>query len=215
MEAWPNVAAESCCLRVLFVPVWSSRQDARLLLARRRFEACRRSSHAPVVETGDDTGPSTRKLRVRAPPGVLIHLVVGELGHPAGFGRRRSQVRLLPTRLRGRGAAVLASLMSSRSWVRIPPARSSRGRSSGAERSLVRRSAAGSNPVVPVHGGRGVTAAPEVVNLEVPVRARSASLSTHADAEHAVSSAACNADAFRLWWFDSTRPHLPPQATGT
>ena len=169
----------------------------------------------PRGRTGDDAGPSTRKLRVRAPPGVLIHLVVGELGHPAGFGRRRSQVRLLPTRLRGRGAAVLASLMSSRSWVRIPPARSSRGRSSGAERSLVRRSAAGSNPVVPVHGGRGVTAAPEVVNLEVPVRARSASLSTHADAEHAVSSAACNADAFRLWWFDSTRPHLPPQATGT
>jgi hypothetical protein len=32
--------------------------------------------------------------------------------------------------LRGRGAVVLASLMSSRPWVRIPPARLSRGRSS-------------------------------------------------------------------------------------
>ena len=43
---------------------------------------------------------------------------MGEPGHPAGFGCRRSQVRLLPARLvhpRGGGAAVLASLMSSRS----------------------------------------------------------------------------------------------------
>ena len=47
------------------------------------------------------------------------------VGHPAGFGNRRSQVRLLPARpcpKRGRGVGVLASLMSSRPWVRIPPA---------------------------------------------------------------------------------------------
>jgi hypothetical protein len=51
------------------------------------------------------------------------------VGHPAGVGQRRSQVRLLPARpciaQRGRGAAVPASLMSSRTWVRIPPAQSS------------------------------------------------------------------------------------------
>ena len=50
------------------------------------------------------------------------HLPVGERGHPAGFGSRRPLVRLQPGRLRGRGVAVLASLMSSRPWVRIPPA---------------------------------------------------------------------------------------------
>ncbi len=60
---------ESCRLRV---PVWLSREDARLLLARRRFESCRRSFLAPVVEHGDDAGLSTRKLRVRIPPGVLV-----------------------------------------------------------------------------------------------------------------------------------------------
>jgi hypothetical protein len=39
----------------------------------------------------------------------------------------------------------------------IPPSNSFRGRSSdGQERSLVRREAAGSNPVVPARGGRGV-----------------------------------------------------------
>ena len=63
--------------------------------------------------------------------GRRLHLAVGKLGHPAGFGNRRSLVRLQPARSvsarterakRGRGAAVPASLMSSRSWVRIPPA---------------------------------------------------------------------------------------------
>ena len=45
----------------------------------------------PWSKLGDDAGLSTRKLRVRVPPGVLIeliHLVVGERRHPAGFGRR-------------------------------------------------------------------------------------------------------------------------------
>jgi hypothetical protein len=48
--------------------------------------------------------------------GYWKRLAVGERGHPAGFGRRRPQVRLLPARytLRGGGAAFLASLMSSR-----------------------------------------------------------------------------------------------------
>src|SRR5262249_47400488 len=41
-------------------------------------------------------------------------------------------------------------LMSSKSWVRIPPAQSVRGRSSEGERSLVRRDVAGSIPAVPV-----------------------------------------------------------------
>ena len=66
--------------------------------------------------------------------GRRLHLAVGKLGHPAGFGNRRPLVRLQPARSvtaragrakRGRGAAVPASLMSSRSWVRIPPAPSS------------------------------------------------------------------------------------------
>jgi hypothetical protein len=35
--------------------------------------------NAPVVETGDDAGPSTRKLRVRVPPGVLNIDDVGAL----------------------------------------------------------------------------------------------------------------------------------------
>ena len=54
----------------------------------------------PRGRNGDDAGPSTRKLRVRVPPGVLIERSSGcrGVGHPAGFGRRRSQVRLLPAR---------------------------------------------------------------------------------------------------------------------
>src|SRR5215210_9112514 len=67
---------------------------------------------SPRGRNGDDAGPSTRKLRVRVPPGVLVERSSGcrGVGHPTGFGRRRSQVRLLPARLRGRGEAVLASL---------------------------------------------------------------------------------------------------------
>ena len=44
-------------------------------------------------------------------------------GHPAGFGSRKRWFDSSQADLRGRGAAVLASLMSSRPWVRIPPAR--------------------------------------------------------------------------------------------
>ena len=60
---------ESCCLRS--VPVWSSWSCARLLTARRRFETCRRSCMSPRGRTGDDAGFSTRKLRVRTPPGLV------------------------------------------------------------------------------------------------------------------------------------------------
>jgi hypothetical protein len=98
----------------------------------RQVRALPPEPHAPVVENGDDAGLSTRKLRVRVPPGVLASSSgCRGAGHPTGFGRRRPQVRLLPARYvdlrafsatRGRGGAVLASLMSSRSWVRIPPA---------------------------------------------------------------------------------------------
>ena len=60
--------------RILLPPFRSGvveRQDARLLTARRRFDPCRRSSALPPWSKGDDAGPSTRKLRVRIPPGVL------------------------------------------------------------------------------------------------------------------------------------------------
>src|SRR5207249_8821557 len=98
----------------------------------------------PRGRNGDDAGPSTRKLRVRVPPGVLIdvHLAVGELATPpaSGAGDRRFDSCQPDKALacdadtgragsagaaglqRGRGEAVLASLMSSRPWVRIPPA---------------------------------------------------------------------------------------------
>ena len=82
----------------------------------------------------------------------------------------------------------------------VPAAKgsSSRGRSSAAqsarlsgERSPVR---ARSSPSF--HGGRGVTAASEVVILAVPVRIRSVAL-PYADAEHPVSSPRCNRGAPR------------------
>ena len=72
-----------------------------------------------------------KRTRVVRFHGRRLHLAVGKRGHPAGFGNRRPLVRLQPARSvsaraerakRGRGAAVPASLMSSRSWVRIPPA---------------------------------------------------------------------------------------------
>ena len=103
----------------------------------RGFEGWRRSLACPVVETGEDAGPSTRKLRVRAPPGVLKLIAEPVAGRPRGKGSspvphgrgRGSRPGRPPARrgdrdLRGGGVAVLASLMSSRSRVRIPPARS-------------------------------------------------------------------------------------------
>src|SRR5262249_43340983 len=102
-------------------PAWSSRYDARLLPARRRFEPCRRSLLPPRSN--------------RVPPGVLVWSW-GSVATPPASGagdrrfdscrpdlRRRLRRRLAAPQ-RGRGAAVLASLMSSRPWVRIPPAQS-------------------------------------------------------------------------------------------
>ena len=95
----------------------------------RRFEPCRRSLARPRGRSGDDAGPSTRKLRVRIPPGVLVSSGCGGAWPP----RRRREPETAGSnpagQMRGRGAAVLASLMSSRPWVRIPPALL-RGRSS-------------------------------------------------------------------------------------
>ena len=128
------------------------RQDARLLIVRRRFESCRRSwdihvggrcpwRHGSLISSrawfdsraSDLSCPRGRAVMTPgSQPGrrgfdsrrgyCTTHLPVGEHGHPAGFGSRRPLVRLQPGRLRGRGVAVLASLMSSRPRVRIPPA---------------------------------------------------------------------------------------------
>src|SRR6266545_3831012 len=56
----------------------------------RRFEPCRRSSR-PRGRSGYDAALSTRKLRVRVPPGVFDRLVLGELATPpaSGAGDRR------------------------------------------------------------------------------------------------------------------------------
>ena len=133
----------------------------------------------PPWSKGDDAGPSTRKLRVRVPPGVLVVVWLWGSWPP----RRLREPEIAgstpagQTLQRGRGVAVLASLMSSRPWVRIPPALSLGG---VAQRESARLS--GERPPVRVrssplvHGGCGVTAAPEVVSLAVPVRIRSAAL---------------------------------------
>ena len=76
-------------------------------------------------------------------------LVVGEPGHPAGFGRRRPHVRIVPARpciARWRNG-YLASLMSSSCGFESRP-RYLGGRSSTVERSVVDRAGAGSTPVV-------------------------------------------------------------------
>ena len=133
-----------------FVPARSNGYDARLLIAKSRFEPCRRSFHRrsvsvaarladteqglvrfqdlrlidmPPWSSGSDAGFSARKRGFESRRGFSSGCR-GD-GHPAGFGNRRPLVRLQPARPlteRGRGAAVLASLMSSRPWVRIPPA---------------------------------------------------------------------------------------------
>jgi hypothetical protein len=81
----------------------------------------------PRGRTGDDAGFSARKLRVRVPPGVLHVWLWGRW--PPRRLRAPEIAGSTPAgqTLRGGGAAVLASLMSSRPWVRIPPARSDGG----------------------------------------------------------------------------------------
>ena len=124
----------------------------------RQVRALPPEPHALVVENGDDAGLSTRKLWVRVPPGVLVRLLaVGELATPPASGAGDRRFDSCQPDLRGRGAAVLASLMSSRSWVRIPPALPPGGRSS-AEQSA--RLSGERLPVrirsSPLRGGRGV-----------------------------------------------------------
>jgi hypothetical protein len=103
------------------------RKDARLLLAKRRFEPCRRSCtsehHAPVVDEEMTPGSQPGGSGFDSRRGYRRHhLSVGEQATPPVSGTGDRWFDSSQTDLRGRGAAVLASLMSSRSWVRIPPA---------------------------------------------------------------------------------------------
>jgi hypothetical protein len=54
--------------------------------------------------------------------GLSLRLVVGEMATPPVLGTGDRRFDSCRPDLRGRGVAVLASLMSSRPWVRIPPA---------------------------------------------------------------------------------------------
>src|SRR6478672_5653452 len=133
-------------VRIPLLPLPSGvveREDARLLIAKRRFEPCRRSFVMPPLSSGCDAGFSARKRGFESRRGFFSHLVVGE--RPPRRFREPETAGSTPagqtcntdpsaTTKRGRGAAVLASLMSSRPWVRIPPAQffGTRGRSSGA-----------------------------------------------------------------------------------
>jgi hypothetical protein len=157
---------ESCCLRL---------SDSGVVELERRAVVTRESAGSipaagafarPRGRSGDDAGPSTRKLRVRAPTEGAddqrrAGRPRGKGSTPVPRGRRRGSRPGSPTSiavdstrvttfvswlwgswpphrpwkpgiagsspasqtLRGRGAVVLASLMSSRPWVRIPPAR--------------------------------------------------------------------------------------------
>jgi hypothetical protein len=107
-------------------------------------------------------------MRVRLPPEVLeSRLVVGEMATPpaSGAGDRRFDSCRPDDSKRGAGSARRQPPRPERearwrsgfprepheleTWVRIPPAQFSRGRSSTEERSFVRREGAGSIPVVP------------------------------------------------------------------
>ena len=71
--------------------------------------------------------------------------------HPAGFGSRKSQVRVLPARpFAARWGTAPREPHDLEKRVRLPPALLVGGVAQRGERSLVRREAAGSNPVVPV-----------------------------------------------------------------
>jgi hypothetical protein len=104
--------------------------------------------------------------------------------------------------------------MSSRPWVRIPPA-PFRGRSSGGERSLVRRTAAGSSPAVPVEASLvDAVVASWWLWCNGSIRGRDPRGTGSnpvgrpflADAEHRRAQQAVTLSP-RLWWFDSARPH--------
>ena len=145
-----------------------------------------------MVENGDDAGLSTRKLRVRVPPGVLVRLLaVGELATPPASGAGDRRFDSCQPDLRGRGAAVLASLMSSRPWVRIPPALPPGGVAQPS------RALACQARGCRFESGRPRSwwpwckrRAPEVVSLAVPVRVRS--VTPPCGRRASVSSTGCN-----------------------
>jgi hypothetical protein len=129
---------ESCCLR--HIRVWSNGKTRGCYPRDAGSIPAARVSRALVVER-NDAGPSTRKrgfdsrrgyFRGHVPGTVpvtcLKRLAVGELATPPVLGTGDRRFDSCRPDLRGRGAAVLASLMSSRPWVRIPPALLSCGR---------------------------------------------------------------------------------------
>lgn len=88
----------------------------------RRFESCCLRLRSGVVESVRHA-TVTREAQVRAlPPEPRRLLAVGELATPPAPEAGDRRFDSCQPDLRGRGAAVLASLMSSRPWVRIPPA---------------------------------------------------------------------------------------------
>jgi hypothetical protein len=101
-------------------PAWSSWKDARLLPARAQVRALPPELQAAVVERvmtpGSQPGSCGFESRRR------FFLAVGELATPPALGAGDRRFDSCRPDSRGRGAAVLASLMSSRPWVRIPPA---------------------------------------------------------------------------------------------
>ena len=141
----------------------------------RRFESCRPDTEG-LTRHGCAAEPRcSLRYRVLTRPGNAITGAPCVRGLATSIApRRRAMSR--QSLQRSRGGAVLASLMSLRSWVRIPPAQLG-GVAQREEHSLVRRKGAGSNPVAPVlRGGCGVTAAPGVVIPAASVRIRSATL---------------------------------------
>jgi hypothetical protein len=110
------------------------------------WQACRRA-------TDGSGGVWRRAAPVEGSKSLLptsFLLAVGEAATPPASGAGDRRFESCRPDLRGRGEAVLASLMSSRSRVRIPPALLLGGVAQRQEQSLVRRKAAGSSPVVPV-----------------------------------------------------------------
>jgi hypothetical protein len=132
-EAWPSWKGSALLARRRFarsqvrvllppsiVPAWSSWKDARLLIARAQVRALPPELHAPVVEAVMTPGPQPGSCGFESRRG--FQLAVGEMATPPASGAGRRRFESCQPDLRGRGGAVLASLMSSRPWVRIPPA---------------------------------------------------------------------------------------------
>ena len=85
---------ESCCLRLSESGVVEL--GRRAVVAREIAGSIPAAGafHALVVEAGDDAGPSTRKLRVRVPPRVLvINDVLVDLAVRVDSGPEREKAR--------------------------------------------------------------------------------------------------------------------------